>query len=322
MNRLRHLPLAFLLSLVLWILPVLGADLQVHFIDVGQGDSTLVITPSGKKLLVDAGIHATETDKRNPFNYMMRLKKKGEIVNRNIDFAIITHPHDDHYGGFAYLSKKKANQQDFVIPNIYYSVAPQPYGQYWKVIQVLVARSENHGQVSARGPPIELGDDIQVSVLYPPDKIETPSRNPNEDSVVIKLTFKNISFLLTGDAPSNVEEKVLGQDIRSTVLKVGHHGSKTSSCTDFLKAAAPSSSDFYAVISSNYNNGKGKTYGHPDKETLQSLKEVRGLKLYRTDLHGTIVFVTDGKTVNVRTEKQNISERDLWQPGKKVKKPQ
>lgn len=96
--------------------------LEVHFIDVGQGDSTFIITPNNKTILIDAGIHSDENDKRNPFNYIRSLKNEGKINSPNIDAVFITHPHDDHNGGFIYLCRKQGSGQDFTIEKIFYNV--------------------------------------------------------------------------------------------------------------------------------------------------------------------------------------------------------
>jgi beta-lactamase superfamily II metal-dependent hydrolase len=317
MNKLQRYLLSIVFLFVLSITPTFAADLQVHFIDVGQGDSILVISPDGKKLLIDAGIHPGKDDKWNPFNYIRALKETGKIDNLNIDNAIITHPHDDHYKGFSYLCGKDKDRNDFSITNLYYSVDAQTsYGRFWDCLQSISKKSKSYGQISARGPPIDLGSDVKLTILYPFQPVDTPSIDKNEDSVVLRIEYKKVSFLMTGDAPSKVERQLLDKEIRSNVLKPGHHGSKTSSSKGFLGKVQPAS-EFQMVISANCQDGKGKRYGHPDKEVLKKIKDLGEVSLYRTDLHGTVVFTTDGETISVKTEQDEISEEKLWEPGEK-----
>ncbi len=308
MNK-KHLS-AFLLAFFLF-LSILqpgraaAKDLEVHFINVGQGDSILVQTPDDKNILIDAGIHYTSQDEYNPFLY---LKSLG--IN-SIDAIFITHPHDDHYKGFKYICTKEG-QKEFPVKAVYYSVEPGPaYGQFQPCLDQLINDSETYDQVSARGPPLKFGEVI-FTVLYPEEPIQEPHKNKNLDSIVMKMTYKNASIFLTGDADKSIEKGLTG-DLKSTVLKVGHHGSNTATDPSFLKKVAPE----YAVISCNDEDGKGKTYGHPHAPTLKSLK-AQHVKLYRTDLSGNIVMKSDGENVSVEAA-QDISQDDpkLWKAGKK-----
>jgi competence protein ComEC len=132
------------------------------------------------------------------------------------------------------------------------------------------------------------------------------------------VQYQKTRFLFTGDASQKVERELLNQDIRSNVLKLGHHGSRTASDEEFLQKVKPSSGDFYIVISANDKDGKGRRFGHPHKETLEKLKKLGDVELYRTDLHGTAIMVSDGSSINVnRLGKKEISQAELWRPGKK-----
>lgn len=125
-------------------------DLEVHFINVGQGDSIFVTTPDDKTILIDAGIHYASKDRYNPFLY---LKAKNI---KHLDAVFITHPHDDHYKGFKYLCTKKG-EREFPLEAVYYSVEPGPeYGKFENCLEELIKRSEEFGQVSARGPPFRI----------------------------------------------------------------------------------------------------------------------------------------------------------------------
>jgi competence protein ComEC len=305
--------------LLLPLSPSSASLLQVHFIDVGQGDSIFIITPNNKTILIDAGIHSAENDKRNPFNYIRRLKEEEKIKDLKIDVAFVTHPHDDHYGGFRYLCQERDEGQDFFIEKLYYSVFDsQVYGGFWPCLESLIRKATFASQIFSRGPPVSPDHEIELKVLYPFQKIIKASQDRNDDSIVLLLQYQNTRFLFTGDASKRVERKLLDQDIQSNVLKLGHHGSRTASDEEFLQKVKPPSDNFYTVISSNDKDGKGKRYGHPHKETLGTLKRLRDVKLYRTDLHGTIVMVSDGSSVTVSTSNQKeISEKELWRPGKK-----
>jgi competence protein ComEC len=319
MKKLRTALVTSFVIFIFWSSAGLAADLQVHFINVGQGDSILVISPNGKKLLVDAGIHPQKDSVWNPFSYIRKLKEEGRIDDLRVDYAIITHPHDDHYKGFSYLCSKDKDRKDFSIANLYYSVDEQKsYGQFWKCLQTIRKDTQSSGQISARGPPLDMGNEIELIILYPFQPVVTPNKDKNDDSVVLKLKYKNVSVLLTGDASSKVEKQLLEKDIQSSVLKLGHHGSKTASSKSFLEKVKPES-DFYAVVSANCEDGKGKTYGHPNKEPLERLKALGEVNLYRTDLHGTIVFTTDGESISVVTENEEIPVDKLWEPGVKSK---
>ncbi len=302
----KLLRLSFLLFLLIACRTSYAQDLEVHFINVGQGDSILVKTPDNKVILIDAGIHYASQDEYNPFLYL-----RSQHISQ-LDAIFITHPHDDHYKGFKYICTKKG--EDFPVKAVYFSIEPgAEYGQFQGCLEDLIRRSDDFGQVSARGPPLKFGD-VAFAVLYPQEPISQSFKNKNEDSIVMKMTYKNVSFMFTGDA-DNVVERTLKDNLKSTVLKVGHHGSRTSTGKAFLKKVGPE----YAVISCNDKDGKGRTYGHPHEPTLKSLKAQK-VKLYRTDLSGTIVMKSDGDNIEVTSDK-NVSQNDpsLWKPGEKTK---
>jgi beta-lactamase superfamily II metal-dependent hydrolase len=297
----------------------LASPLQVHFIDVGQGDSIFIITPNNKTILIDAGIHSDGNDRRNPFNYIRDLKKEGKIKNLTIDVAFITHPDDDHYKGFNYLCKEQNGGQDFAIENLYYSVFDsKAYGKFWPCFESLIRKSTLASQISARGPPINPDSEVELKVLHPFKKVIKPNPDKNDDSIVLLLQYQKTRFLFTGDASKKVEKELLDQDIRSNVLKLGHHGSRSASDEEFLKKVKPLQGVFSIVISSNDKDGKGKRFGHPHRETLETIKRLGDVELYRTDLQGTIIFNSDGSSVSVETQKKDIPEDKLWKPGKKL----
>lgn len=301
----RILILFTLLFLVVSFQTVNADDLEVHFIDVGQGDSIFIKTPDNKTILIDAGKHYDPQMKYNPFLYL-----KNQNIEQ-LDAIFISHPHDDHYNGFKYLCNKDG--KDFPVKAVYYSVEPgSKYGVFNKCLKELIKRTEHSGQVSSRGPPLKFGE-VAFTVFYPQEPITEPSSNKNLDSIIMKMTYKNVSFMFTGDTENKIE-KTLEGNVKSTVLKVAHHGSKTATSKTFLSNVTPE----YAVISCN-DKDYGNNYGHPHAPTLKNLKELK-IKLYRTNLSGTVVMKSDGDKIDISVEKdvpQNSSK--LWKPGKKNK---
>lgn len=246
--------------------------LTVHYIDVGQGDSEL-IQINNKNLLIDAGPKDAE-DK-----VVSYIKTQGIT---KLDYIIATHPHDDHIGGMATVLKN-FKVSNFIGPKI---LNPPSTSTFKNLITTL--KSKNM-KITVLGPGdyIDLGENVQCQILAP---TKTYYDNLNNYSVVVKISYKNSKFLFTGDAEEESEKEILsnGFDMSCDVLKVGHHGSKTASSTEFLKEASPK----IAVISC----GKNNDYGHPHKVTLDKLKSIN-CKVYRTDLQGDIIITSDGNNI-------------------------
>lgn len=249
--------------------------LSVHFIDVGQGDCIFAQMPGGKTMLIDAG---SKGDGENIVDYITSIGVK------KIDYVIGTHPHEDHIGGLANVIL------NFEIGEIY---MPRAYANT-RVFEDLLAEIDTRGykiSTAAAGESLFGYESVKAEFFAP--KAESEYGDLNNYSAVIKLTFDDISFLFTGDAEDISEEEMLSgsKKMKTDVLKVGHHGSESSTCVEFLEAVSPE----YAVISCGIDN----KYGHPSEETLEKLESVQ---LYRTDLDGTIIFITDGKNISVETE--------------------
>lgn len=248
-----------------------GENMIVHFIDVGQGDCTLIQLPDGRNMLIDAGNNG-DIDIIKPY-----LDKNGV---QKIDYIIGTHPHADHIGamddvinnyniGEVYMPKAQADTKTF--KNVLEAVSAK--GLKIKTAKNgVVIFNENGMKAEMLSPFSESYDDL------------------NNYSSVIKLTYGENVFLFQGDAEALVEEEILKSraDISADVIKAGHHGSSTSSTTSYIDAVNPK----YAVISCGVDND----YGHPHRETLQTFNE-RGIKMLRTDTDGSIVFVSDGKNI-------------------------
>lgn len=271
--------LAFiLLVLVLFTIscdkePYIENNLIVNYIDIGQGDSTL-IQFKGKTLLIDAGT------RENVFNL---IKHIDSYNIHSFDYVIATHPHDDHIGGMAQIINKYSID-NFYMPQINYS------GKiYEDMIDALKFKNIKIKTINS-STSINLGKDILVSVFSPNNKIY---ENTNNYSPIIKIQYKKISFLFTGDAEKEVEEEVLNKNynLHSDVIKIGHHGSNTSTSENFLQKVNPS----IAIISV----GKDNEYSHPSKEILTLLSKYK-ITYFRTDIDGTIILYSDGYKIYKR----------------------
>lgn len=281
MSKILNMLMAFVMSLGISGSNVNPSDIpensnfEVHFIDVGQADSAL-IECDGKTMMIDGGNVADS-------NVVAAYLKKEDVTELN--YVVCSHAHEDHVGGLSgALSVTKAD-------NIY---APKTETNT-KAYKNFKKKAEEQN-VEIKHP--NVGDEIQlgsstVEFLGPVDE---NGKDLNSTSIVLKITYGNTSFLFTGDAESDEEEEILnsGADLKSTVLKVGHHGSRTSTSYPFLREVMPQ----YAVISVE----KGNSYGHPNEETLSKLSDA-GVEVYRTDESGDIVMTSDGNSINIVTAK-------------------
>ena len=245
-------------------------ELKVHYIDVGQGDSILVQTKD-KNILIDAG---TRKSSDNLINYL----KKQHI--KKLDYVIATHPHEDHIGGMPKVI------DEFEISNFY---APKKTANT-KIFKDMILQLKKKNlkiNVAKKGISLDLSNDSSLDFLAP---VKDNYENTNDYSAVIKLTHGNTKFLFTGDAEKTSEKDILNSnvDLSSNILKVGHHGSHSSSSKEFLDKVNPK----MAIISC----GKNNDYGHPHKETMKELKK-RNIEVYRTDIDGNILLTSDGENI-------------------------
>lgn len=253
-----------------------NGDLTIRFIDVGEADATL-ISLNGHNMLVDAG---NNEDGKLLVNYFKSLE-----VN-SFDYLVCTHSHEDHIGGMDNIIRS-FNVDKFLIPDV-----DVEYMTYKEVIKEI-----NEKNIEKITPKIDSSfylDNVKISVFY----LSNDKEDLNSSGIVLKLYYGNISILMMGDTPSEIEEKILDKDLESDVLKVGHHGSNDSTSAKFLYKVHPK----YAIISV----GKDNDYYHPHKVTLDKLNKINS-KMYRTDLDGTIIMTTDGKEINFKTEKTNTN---------------
>lgn len=244
--------------------------LRVHYIDVGQGDSILVQI-NDKNLLLDAG------DTAHKEKLVTYLKNQGV---KKLNYVIATHPHEDHIGGMTAVINN-FNVDKFYAPKITSSTKT-----FENMIDAL-KKKNNKINVAKAGVSFNLDDKVECEMLAPNS---TKYDDLNNYSAVIKITYGNTKFLFMGDAQKLSEKEILlnKSDLSCDVLKVGHHGSSTSTSKEFLDKVTPK----IAVISC----GKDNDYGHPHKETLASLKSINS-KIYRTDLDGSILLISDGSKV-------------------------
>ena len=258
--------------------PVSGEELSVHMIDVGQGDATL-IRQGDAAMLIDAGT-AEGGDK-----VVAYLKQQG--IER-LDYVIATHAHSDHIGGMTRVLKAfKVNK--FLMKFMPEGFTPTT-ATYERMLNTLVDKNVPVKE-TAVGDVYKLGD-ATVRIVGPARDFE----DMNDQSVVCLVTYGQRRFLFQGDAETPSENAILdsGQDVAADVLKVGHHGSSTSTLKAYLQAVNPS----VALISCGQDN----EYGHPHQETLQKLKKQKAA-VYRTDKNGTVVIATDGQTLTVKKER-------------------
>ena len=258
--------------------------LEVSFLDVGQGDAILIQTPSGQQILVDGG--------PDPETISLALGDKLPFWDKSLDLVVLTHPQDDHLVGLVEILQRYKVQQ-VLEPG--FDSDTLAYQEWLRLIE----EKDIKRTIAQAGQQIELGDGVRIEVLYPQEEfLEGTDSDINSNSVVLRLVWKEISFILTGDIGEEAKREILYQGgvLRSTVLKVAHHGSATSASPQFLAAVDPQ----VAVICVGQDN----RFGHPHQETLDKLEEKLGEdKIYRTSDNGTITFTTDGERLWVRTEK-------------------
>ena len=270
------LPIIFLLAINIFK----TGDVEVSFVDVGQGDCAVVVTPHRKCLIFDTGgvrERMFDIGGRVVVPYL-----KHENI-REVDKIFLTHVHEDHSGGAGAVIKK--------LPVGEIITAGEPRSEYAEVF----------GMAESYLPPMRAGhageifsvDGVQVEILFAPS-----FGTGNEISNIYRIRYGNVTFLITGDLIKEIESQILreGVDVQSTVLKVGHHGSATSSSEEFLRAVKPKCS----VICVGYGNN----FGHPRAEVLKRLENLP-TKIYRTDRDGLIKFKTDGKNLRVETFNKN-----------------
>jgi competence protein ComEC len=256
-----------------------GGNLTVYFLDVGQGDSEFITSPSGYTMLIDAGPTGSGKVIENDLNAL------GE--NKQIDYIVATHPHEDHIGGMSTILN------DYTIGTFLDSGYPHTTVTYTNILKTIGKKGIVFTTPHSKDI-IDFDPGVKTTVMSPEEGKKYGEIN--DYSIVIKMVYHNVSFLFMGDAQEDVENTILlkGYDVHSTVLKVGHHGSDTSSGIAFLQSVHPKVS----VIEVGTDNN----YGHPKQTTLGKLALV-GSDVYRTDRDGIITITTNGDSYAVTTSK-------------------
>lgn len=251
------------------------STLQITYLDVGQGDCTFILLPNGETMLIDAG---NQGDGQSIIRY---IQDQDVTV---LDYIIATHPHTDHIGGMAEVIRA------FDVKNVYMPKRSHTIETFENLLDT-IAEKDLTIQTAKAGKVLFDEGSLKAEFLAP---VGEGYSNLNNYSAVLKLTYHNKHFLFMGDAEQEVESELLesGQDLSADVLKVGHHGSDTSSSKGFLEAVCPS----FAVISV----GTGNSYGHPDPVTLSALQEI-GADIWRTDEKGTVIVICDGENITVQS---------------------
>ena len=253
----------------------LDGNLHILFFDIGQGDAIFIETPEGHQILIDGGPSKKILEK---------LMKEMPFWDRTIDLVILSHPEKDHLKGLLHVLNR------YKVENVLWTGVlrdTEVFREWQKLLNQEKKREYAREFIAKAGQEIK-GGDAKIFILYPFQNLSGKKyKNSNDTSVIAYLIFGKKSFLFTGDATKKTEEKLLEEkfDINSDVLKISHHGSKTSTSKEFLKEVSPE----IAVISCGRNN----RYGHPDGEVLNRLKKF-GIKILRTDQKGDIKVVSNG----------------------------
>jgi len=272
---------ALLAGLAIVVLLVWGAafslpdgKLHVTFLDVGQGDAIFIQTPQGQEVLVDGG--------PSPTLLLTALGRRMPFWERTIDLVVLTHPHDDHVSGLIPVLER------YKVKAVLDGGQEHPTPAYTHCLELVQEKGIPY-QLARAGMRIQLGEGLQIKVLHPQSELLSDTGSDvNNNSIVLRLTYGHISFLLPGDVEEEVEAVLLSsnEDLTSTILKSPHHGSDTSLNTKFLEAVNPQ----LAVIQVGADN----KFGHPDPTTLAKLEE-HSVMVLRTDQNSTVDVISDGE---------------------------
>jgi competence protein ComEC len=250
--------------------------LTVAFLNIGQGDAIYIESPTHNQLMIDGG----------PSNVVLgELSKVMPPYDRSIDALLVTNPDKDHYAGFIDVLR------DFTVSTVIEPGTKSDTDTY-KIFSKAVEAEHAQKVLARRGMIIHLGGGADLHILYPDHDVS--NEKTNDGSIIAKLVYGNTSVMFTGDAPNKTEEYVLsldGTNVQSTILKEGHHGSRTSASEAFITAVHPQ----YDVISAGVNN----SYGHPHKETIDLLHKL-DIPILGTYEKGTIIMKSDGMTFSLQ----------------------
>jgi competence protein ComEC len=266
--------------------------LVIYALDVGQGDALLVVTPQGKKVLIDAGTPQSGDE------LLAALARHGA---QSLDLVVASHPHADHIGGM----KKVLDR--IPVKNFLDSGQTHTSATYEKMLKAIKDKGIRF-IVAKRGQTFDLDSGAKIEVLNPGEQLITEIRSGgsvlNANSVVVRLSYGDFAMIFTGDAEFETEVEMMkrGVSLRAQVLKVGHHGSRYATSGKFIDLVGPQA----AIITCGADN----KYGHPSQVALDRLRE-KNVQVYRTDLHGEIVIASDGKGFQIRPTREADSAA-IW----------
>lgn len=274
--------LLLVVTIVIWVAvaqAATGGKLTVTFLDVGQGDAIFVESPSGVQMLIDGGKNRS---------VIRQLGRQSRWFDRSIDVVVATHPDADHIGGLPDVLER------YQVSLVVQSSVRDDGGDAAAFAKAAAQEAENGAQVlvAKRGQVIDLGGGAYFEILFPDRDVSGVETNTG--SIVGRLVYGDTAFMFSGDAPDNVEEYLAKLDanaLQSNVLKVGHHGSRTSSSLLFVGFVSPE----YAVFSRGCDN----SYGHPHEEPVAVLAQLE-VTTFDTCEDGTVTFESDGHRVRRR----------------------
>jgi competence protein ComEC len=270
--------------LLVWVAAFSLPDGKLHvtFLDVGQGDAIFIQTPRGQKVLVDGG--------PSPTTLLAALGRRMPFWDRAIDLVVLSHPHDDHVSGLIPVLKR------YRVKAFLDGGQEHPTPAYTHCLELIQEKGISY-QLAQLGMQIQLDEGLQMRVLHPQGELLSGTDSDvNNNSIVLRLVYGRISFLLAGDVEEEAEAVLLfsNEDLASTILKSPHHGSDTSLNLRFLEVVNPQ----VAVIQVGADN----QFGHPDPTTLAKLEE-HGVMVLRTDQNGTVEVISDGERYWIKAER-------------------
>lgn len=282
----KYIVIIIIIFLCNFMISQFEGNLNIYFVDVGQGDCTFLKTPSGKSILIDSG--EGNSDKYDYGKNVVLPYLLDRKVNK-LDYIVISHFDSDHCGGAITI------MQEIKVDKVIIGKQFEISDNYQKFVKI--ANEKNvKVYVAKAGEKVNIEKDIYLDILWPVSKRKISENVLNNNSLVFKLVYKKFSMLFTGDIEEIAEKEIIEENsaelLKATVLKIAHHGSKSSSTIDFLNAVNPK----ITLI----GVGKNNNFGHPSKITLENLKALN-IEIYRTDECGEIMIDTNGKKIKVKT---------------------
>ena len=279
-NKKRCISLAVLIIISFTIIRAIPNNLKIYFVDVGQGDSCLIITPENKKILLDGGGSTSENNDVGKNVLIPYLLNRGIT---KLDYIIVSHFDTDHVGGLLTVMEK------LKVDKVIISKQGENSANLEKFKEIISKKNTNV-KVVGKGDRVQIEKNLYLDILWPDNQNLISDNILNNNSIVVKLNYKSFSMLFTGDIEEIAEKEILKQYknnlnvLNSTILKVAHHGSKTSSTQEFLDAVKAK----IALIGVGENN----KFGHPNEEVIKMLRDMR-TRIYRTDKMGEITMIID-----------------------------